>query len=238
MGPGVGHMRALIVGGTNGLGREIAKIFKAGGYDVLVAGRVKRDEDFRYLPLSISSEDYTLGSQLDMLARESFPCDILVYASGYYQEGLITDLSDDRIKDMMLVGVTAPAMLLSRMLDVKDVERSESHKGLNTFIAITSTSQWTPRKLEPVYTAAKAGLGMLSRSLAEDGRIKKVLVAGPAGMKTDFWKDTDKDTKDMLDPKWVAERIVHDYYAEDYRYKFIKIHRNPARVEIADIVNT
>lgn len=223
-------MRALIVGGTNGLGREIAKALKAEGNDVYVAGRHKRDEDLRYLPLYIGSYPMSgIEGQLDMIAQESSPCDLLVYAAGYYQEGLISDLKDVEIKDMMLVGVTAPALLLSRMLSVKE---PQAPKG---FIAITSTSQWTPRRLEPVYTAAKAGLGMLARSLAEDGRIKKVLVAGPAGMKTDFWKGTGKDVSDMLDPKWVAEKVLQAFNDPfDFKYKFIKVHRNPARVEIAE----
>lgn len=219
---------ALVVGGTNGLGQEIAAGLKAQGYGVYVAGRQKRSEEFGYLPLAISSDPVTdIQHQLTVIASAIGPCDLLVYATGFYQEGFIDDLSDSNIKDMMLAGVEVPAMLLSRLLYVQD--------NLPGFIAITSTSQFTPRQKEPVYTAAKAGLGMLARSLAEDDRIGKVLVAAPAGMKTDFWKGTNKDTSDMLDPKWVAEKVLQAYNdTYDFKYKFLKIHRNPPRTELAD----
>lgn len=219
--------RALIVGGTNGLGRELA-LTLAPDYEIAVAGRTKRDV-FNFFPLSLSAapkDNVSVAHQLNTIAKE-WPCDLIVYAAGFYQEGRITDLSDNAIADMMLVGVSAPAMLLSRYLGL--------YNRLDGFIAITSSSQWTPRKLEPVYTASKAGLGMLARSLAEDGRINKTFVAGPTGMKTPFWDGTGKDTKEMLDPKWVAEQIV-GAYAGSFRYRFIKIHRCPSRVEIADTV--
>ena len=75
---------------------------------------------------------------------------------------------------------------------------------------------------------------MFANSLSLDSQVGKVLVAAPAGMKTSFWRETTKDTSDMLDPKWVAEQIVKSYNDGQFDYKFIKILRNPPRVEVAD----
>jgi short-subunit dehydrogenase len=89
---------------------------------------------------------------------------------------------------------------------------------LEELITITSTSHWTPRKLEPIYNFVKAGAGHFSNSMAEDGRVGKVLVAGPAGMNTEFWDGVERNDLDtMLDPKWVAEQIM-ELHKDNYGY--------------------
>jgi hypothetical protein len=54
--------------------------------------------------------------------------------------------------------------------------------------------------------------------------------AGPAGMDTNFWKGTGQDTSKMNKPEWVAEQIVKAR-DNDYSYKYIRILREPPRVE-------
>lgn len=144
---------------------------------------------------------------------------------GFYQEGNISDVSDEDIANMTNVGLLAPAMLLQRILKKQDK--------LAGFIAVTSTSQWTPRLLEPIYTAVKSGLGMLANSVSLDERIDRVLVAGPAGMNTRFWENSPRDMSTMLDPKWVAEQVL-DQYSGDFKYKLARILRGPARVEVIE----
>lgn len=162
--------------------------------------------------------------QLDPLLADIGLVDVLIYAAGYYQEGLIDTLSDDAILTMIHVGLTAPALLVQRL-----------KKQLNNpvdLLFVTSSSQYTPRKLEPVYTAVKSGLGMLGASLALDPAIGKVLVLAPSGMSTPFW-DSSKDTRDYLDAEWVAQQTMALFDASfDYRYAHVL--RSPARIEIVD----
>ncbi len=74
---------------------------------------------------------------------------------------------------------------------------------------------------------------MLSNSVSFDERVGKVLVAGPAGMNTRFWEKNPRDMSNMLDPKWVAEQIL-DQYSGNFKYKFARILRGPARVEVVE----
>lgn len=218
-------MNALIIGGTSGLGLELAKkltkthsVFVTGRTDPALGG-------IHFLPLEIDSTSQW-EAKIDDILESIGQVDTLIYAVGYFQDGRITDLTNDDIKTMMNVGVNA-AMFVTKQL----LERQER---LPEFIAITSTSQWTPRLYEPVYTAAKAGLGAYANSLSLDERVKKTLVAGPAGMATNFWHDTDPkahDTSKMLDPVWVADEIMKLRDTEA-AYTFAKIMREPARVEI------
>lgn len=218
----------LIVGGSSGLGLELARILNCNkNYSIAITGR--RDphehEEIKFISLDLGHAEH-LPRQLTQLVEDYAPnTDILIYAAGFFQEGTISDLSDEDIMAMESVGVLAPAMLLQRLL--------KKRAALEGFIAITSTSQWTPRLLEPVYTAAKAGLGMMAHSISLDERIGKVLVAAPSGMRTRFWEKSTRNMNAMLDPAWVAKQIL-DHYEETFDYRFIRILRDEPRVEIVE----
>lgn len=215
--------KALIVGGSSGLGLALAQLL-AKDHEVTVTGRQNPEIanlQFRYLELGGDS----LRADLDLFVSELSEMDLVVYAAGFFQEGTISDLLDADIEKMNRVGLLAPEMLLQRLL------RKQSN--LPGFIAITSTSQWTPRLLEPVYTAVKSGLGMLASSISLDDRVGKVLVLGPAGMRTRFWEEDGRDTSDMLDPEWVATETLK-LWDKDFEYMFVRALRNRPRVEIVE----
>jgi len=125
---------------------------------------------------------------------------------------------------MVNVGLIAPAMLINRL-------KNNSSKPLK-LILITSSSQYTPREFEPMYTSVKGGLGMLGASLAQDPELGKIVVVAPSGMKTPFWED-DRDVSKYLDPKGVAEEIVK-LSAGEFKYRYAKILRDPPKVEILE----
>ncbi|MBI4232620.1 SDR family NAD(P)-dependent oxidoreductase [Candidatus Peregrinibacteria bacterium] len=216
---------ALVVGGTSGLGLQLA-LGLVPMYKVTVTGRKDpQDSRLSFAYLDINPRE-SLSQKLDAVVSNSRHLDLLVYAAGFYQEGKIDILSDEEITKMAYVGFNAPVMLLQRIL-----KRQQSLPG---FIAITSTSQWTPRLLEPVYTGVKAGLGMLASSLSLDSRIEKTLVVAPAGMATEFWAGTGRDMTSMLDPAWVAKQILNQYPGA-FAYKFVRLLREPLRVEVGDV---
>jgi short-subunit dehydrogenase len=217
-------MNTLIIGGTSGLGLELAKNLQASGNEVYVTGRRQLDApSLHYEAFDLSAPD--LPGRLHELVMKLPDISTLVYAAGYFQEGRITDLSERQIEEMIDVGGRGLIYAVQTVL----AEQGE----LDELITITSTSQWTPRKLEPVYNFAKAGAAHFSNAMAEDGRVGKVLVAGPAGMDTAFWEGTDHDVSTMLDPAWVAGEIMK-LRDDDYQYRFAKIMREPARVEVVE----
>lgn len=218
------NKNALIIGGTSGLGLKIALIL-SNDHQVFVTGRKDPENgQLQFRSLELSGD--VLGEKMDRLLAELPEIDILVYAAGFFQEGTISDLSDSDILKMSQVGLVAPAMLLAKLL--------RKQNKLSGFIAITSTSQWIPRLLEPMYTGVKAGLGMLANSLSLDENIGKVLVVGPAGMSTRFWDKDGRDTSDMLDPKWVATKTLK-LWEKDFEYKYARALREPHRIEIIEI---
>lgn len=215
----------LIVGGSSGLGLELAKQYLALGHTVHITGRQDPQVAglaFHFFPIDAHTAE--LPARVEALVSQLPPMNTLIYAAGYYQEGRIDQLNPQDIIEMTNVGLLAPALL---------VQRLKNNPGCPLkIIFITSTSQFTPRELEPVYTAVKSGLGMLGSSLALDAALGKVVVVAPAGMKTAFWSD-DKDTSTMLDVEWVAKQIL-DLSGGPFKYRFAKIMRAPARVELVE----
>lgn len=217
-------MNVLIVGGTSGLGLELAKLY-AKEHKVIITGRKDPKEhnlEFRSLPLSKSVQ---LKQDIENFVGTLPHIDAFVYAAGFYQEGTVTELGTQDIKDMLDVGINAPIWFVRELL--------QQHGKLDQFVAVTSTSQWTPRLKEPIYTATKAALGHFANSVSLDPRIKKTLVAGPAGMTTEFWRMTEQDKTNYNSAHWVAGQIF-EALTPDYSYAFIRILRDPARTELVE----
>jgi NAD(P)-dependent dehydrogenase (short-subunit alcohol dehydrogenase family) len=214
------HKTCLIIGGTSGLGLVLARQL-ADEYHVIVTGRTDPQIgglEFYQLELG-KTEDIT--GFVASLPTISF----LIDAAGYFQEGAVGDITDVDIIKVVNVTLLAP-MLIVRELLVKQGT-------LDEFIAISSTSQWKPRLDEPIYTAAKAGLGMFSNSLALDPNVGKVMVFAPGGMNTPFWRDTDKDTSSWLDPKMVARELL-ELRNLTYEYLCVKLPRDAAKAEVIE----
>ena len=215
----------LIIGGTSGLGLELAKIYDALGHTVFITGRKDPNiHSLHFFKLSIDQNNKNLVTQIDELIRNIDKINTLIYVAGYYQEGKIDQLNDKEILEMINIGLTAPAILIQRL-------KNNPGKPLKIMF-VTSSSQYTPRELEPIYTAVKSGLGMLGASLSLDQSIGKVLVVAPSGMKTPFWNDS-HNTSGYLNPTWVAEQIV-ELSSGPFKYRYAKILRNPEQVEIVE----
>lgn len=216
---------ALIIGGSSGLGLELGLLFEE-DHRVFITGRHNPEKSgLACTILDLSTGPRELGSALDALLGSIPPVTLLVYAAGFSQQVPISSLEDSDIAAMISVGLTAPAMLIQRVI--------RKQRDLPGLIMITSTSQWIPRPHEPLYTSVKAGLGMLGNSLSFDPAIGKVLVAAPGGMATPFWRNDEKDVSGMLDAPWVA-RQIQAQFREKFRYRFVRIPRDPARVEIGE----
>ena len=236
-------MPSLVVGGTSGLGLELAKALRASGDGVEVLGRFasrtvitpgsldapEMAGALDMLGLGFVEFDLTApalpGRVVDLVGRLS-EISTLVYAAGYRQDGRVTDLGEGQIENMLDVCGRGLIYFVRAIL--------ERQGGLAELITVTSTSQWTPHREEPVYCFAKAGAAHFSNAMAEDGRVGKVLVVGPSGMRTPFWAKSARDDFDsMLDPVWVAGQMM-ELREGEYRYRFAKILRGPARVEVVE----
>ena len=218
-------MRSLIIGGTSGLGLEIARLLRDAGDEVIITGRKNPDErglQFQKFDLDLGG---VLAKEVDAFVSTLPQIDRFVYSAGFYQEGNITELEEHSIHKMLDVSLHAPIWFTRELL--------RGQGTLPQYIAITSTAQDVPREKEIVYSAGKAGFAQFANSLSLDPRVGKVLVVAPGGIKTTFWQATKHDTSTFNDPVWVAKQIV-EALAIDFEYAMVKVLRNPARTEVVE----
>jgi NAD(P)-dependent dehydrogenase (short-subunit alcohol dehydrogenase family) len=216
--------KILIIGGSSGLGLEIAKRYVSEGHNVCITGRNNPNlESATFVEFQINSDTSSLRRSIDGVV-ENFPeVNTLVYAAGFYQEGHIDQLTDEEILLMTNVALVAPMLFVQRLKNNNSLPLK--------VILITSSSEYTPRELEPVYCATKAGLGMFGASLVLDKEIGKVVVIAPSGIATPFWKGTNKDTSEMLDSCWLADEVIK-LSGGEFKYKYARILKNPPRTEV------
>ena len=218
----------LVVGGSSGLGLELARKYRDMGATVHVTGA--RDEflftekGMTYHKFKIDHDGNALIRQVDKL-RNSLPeIHTLVYSAGFYQPGHVENTVDHDVLRMNNVNMNAPHLL------VKNLKvRLGKEKKLKVII-IASTSARKAREFEPFYSSGMAGRLMFGRCIGPDYGLGKVMVASPAGMDTPFWDhDKGRDVSTYLYPTWVAEQII-EQSRRTFKYLDIELERNPARI--------
>lgn len=221
--------KILIVGGTSGLGLDLARHYVREGHTVCITGR--HDPELAgslFIELDMNDDKTQLIRDIDSVLAKFPVVNTLIYTAGYSQRSHIDALTDEDIAQMTNVGLLAPMLLVKRLKNNLDTPLK--------LMLITSSSQYTAREMEPVYCAIKAGLGMFGASLVRDKAIGKVLVAAPSGMKSTFWRHDNIDTSGMLETHWVADQIV-ELSGGKFKYKFAKILRDPARVVVEECLD-
>lgn len=167
--------RALVTGGTRGIGAAIAVAFAAQGARVAIHGREDPGSQ-RFADehgFSFISGDFAEESQVDRVADSALAVlgglDILVNNAGMEQLSTVGRLNRSAVRRQLAVNLDAPILLTDRLVPAL-------RNGINpSVINITSIHSAVPAWGNAVYGAAKAGLEQFTRTLAVE--------LGPAGVR-------------------------------------------------------
>lgn len=165
---------ALVTGGTDGIGLEIARLLKAKGAGVAVCGR--RDdllEKAQTEGMEAIKADLSTAAGCASLAAAwaERPLDILVNnagMSGNFGPGEPLDLA--LTDQAIFLNLNAPMHLIGQMLPTM-LDRPEA-----AIVNVTSGLAIAPRAGGPVYCATKAGLRSFTQSLRYNLRSTNVRV--------------------------------------------------------------
>lgn len=199
----------IILGGTSGLGWQLAVQLRQRGQRVVVLGRTydatQHGEGFEldvYYADQVTHavqrlQDVATGQQLDQF----------VWAAGYGWRGDFQDQPDARA--MADVNFAGPLPLVQWAW-----RRMAAQSKPSTVTVIGSTSSITPRADEAVYVATKHAQAGLARSLGLQAAAQhmpvRVALFLPGAMKTPFWEWRQKpaDYAHFNDPANVARHII------------------------------
>ena len=195
--------RAIVTGGSRGIGYQISKIFLEEGARVLAVSRdpAKLAGAQEQLPaLETLSADVSIASEVDRIAAwadaEWGAIDILVNNAGVLlgdERGLTTG-SDESFLSTLQVNVFGAYSCTKRLLPL--LLRSDDPRIVN----VGSMSGMMGRNMRNSYGVSKAALHALTLATANELRGKVAVNALAPG-----WVKTDMSPNGPGDPRWSAE---------------------------------
>lgn len=192
--------RVLVVGGSKGIGRQIAIRLATEGYEVFVSGRNEKQLDdgviaecaARNLKIGKLVFDMTspqdVKAQYDLVFGENTP-DIIVYNAGCNADNLFAFMSEDEWSTVLRTNTDG------FFNTVQPVIGDMISRKFGRVIVISSVSGQTGQVGQVNYSAAKAALIGAAKALAREVARKNVLVnvVAPGVIDTDMVKDLPKE---------------------------------------------
>jgi hypothetical protein len=210
----------LITGGTSGIGRELAKLFAADAYQVILVARdqQKLNETAETLAeihgakvITISKDLFKPESALELYQEVSdsgLQVDVLVNDAGQGVYGLFTETELQRQLDIIQLNVSSLVALTHYFL--KDMVSRKDGKILN----LSSVAGKIPGPWQAVYHGTKAFVQSFTEAIRSEVKDKGITVTAllPGVTDTDFFNKADmtrskvaQDKDDMADPAEVAK---------------------------------
>jgi 3-oxoacyl-[acyl-carrier protein] reductase len=150
------NKRALVSGGTRGIGAAIAARLRADGVDVVITG-TRAAEGVRAVDFADVAATRAFA---DALAREDF--DILVNNAGINKIGPFETLDPDDFARIQQVNVTAPFLLMRAL--VPGMRR----QGWGRIVNVTSIFGVVSKEQRAPYSASKFALDGMTAALAAE----------------------------------------------------------------------
>jgi 3-oxoacyl-[acyl-carrier protein] reductase len=169
---------ALITGGSRGIGYAIAKRLQADGIKVMAPARTEMDL------LSDSSIDAYVRSVRGTV-------DILINNAGINVIASLTEIADRDLQDTMQIDLLAP-LRLAKALAPRMMERRYGRiVNISSIWAVVTKAGRLP------YSAAKAGLGGMTRALAVELAPYNILVnaLAPGFVNTELTRQNNSDAQ-------------------------------------------
>src|SRR5690606_6959169 len=165
---------ALITGGTNGIGLELAKLLAADRYNLIIVARdpVKLNEVRRQLMHRYPIEVVTIQKDLfegdapyrvyEMVKAKNLTVDILINNAGQGVYGKFMDTDLDRELDIIQLNIRASVVLTKHFL--KDMLARNTGKILN----LSSIAGKVPGPYQAVYHGTKAFVHFFSEAIRSE----------------------------------------------------------------------
>jgi gluconate 5-dehydrogenase len=175
--------RALVTGGTQGIGAAISKGLGEAGAELIINARDRNKLD-AYVSTLLASGITAHGVLFDItdsaavqkavaqMEEQIGPIDILVNNAGIIKRAPAEELSDDDWQAVLQTDLTAPFLLC------KYVGRYMIGRKQGKIINICSLMSELGRDTVAAYAAAKGGLKMLTRNLATEWAPHNIQVNG------------------------------------------------------------
>jgi 3-oxoacyl-[acyl-carrier protein] reductase len=171
---------AIITGSARGIGRATAELFIREGAKVLIndidadvadqaAGEIRGDT-------AVFGGDLTKPGVCDDLVARAYDdfgqVDIVVNNAGYTWDGVVHKMSDEQFQAMLDIHTIVPFRVIRALAphwrDAAKAERGEGHEVFRKIVNVTSISGTMGNAGQANYSAAKAGVTGLTKTIAKE----------------------------------------------------------------------
>ena len=195
----------VITGASDGLGLQLAKLYKEEGK--LVVNISRSESKYADVNILLSLRE---GAEIQKAAQEVMkieePLEALVNCAGAFSAQKLGEITEDEIKRMMSTNLKPAILLVSKMLD-------RILKDKTDIVNVASTAGLNGYADEATYGASKWAIRGFSKNLQTEfkGKPNRVISFCPGGMKTNFFeKATGSDTTEegsWMNPEDVAKAL-------------------------------
>jgi 3-oxoacyl-[acyl-carrier protein] reductase len=171
---------AIITGSARGIGRATAELFISEGAKVLIndidadvadqaAGEIRGDT-------AVFGGDLTKPGVCDELVARAYDdfgrVDIVVNNAGYTWDGVVHKMSDEQFQAMLDIHTIVPFRVIRALAphwrEAAKAERGEGHEVFRKIVNVTSISGTMGNAGQANYSAAKAGVTGLTKTIAKE----------------------------------------------------------------------
>ncbi len=201
-----------LTGGTDGIGLCLARELSTKGANLLVIGRRPRTEtqlpdNIAYHAIDLSTDTCTAEIAQKISNMGWRHLDFLIHNAGLGYVGALDQQTDQSIKDILNVNLTAPLIITNALFPLLQ-------KKHGTLCLIGSTAKGRSTPDFAVYTASKTALSDMARNLRTEWREKiDVQEINPGPTKTSFHAKSGLKNPPMaflfMKPQEVAQEIGH-----------------------------
>ena len=212
---------ALITGGTEGIGLELARLFARDGYGLILVARTASTLQQRARELAGQYGVDVVPIACDLMqpgaadalyedvAARGLQVQVLVNDAGQGQYGLFVEQDLPRLLDVIQLNVTALTVLTHRFL------RDMVARGQGRILQLASIASQVPGPWQAVYHATKAYVLQLSEALANELKDTGVTVTAlqPGATDTDFFRKAGMQGSRIVDtPLSDPAEVARDGY--------------------------
>jgi 3-oxoacyl-[acyl-carrier protein] reductase len=196
---------ALITGASGGIGTAIVEKLIEDGYHIYVHYHqnerainelIKAYEPYKKMLLPIQADLTNHNGVQELINQITMPIDLLVLNSGNSYYGLVTDMSDEEIEQMIALHITSPFRLTQKLIPAM-VKKREGN-----IIVISSIWGIVGASCEVLYSMVKGGQNSFVKALAKELAPSNIRVnaIAPGAIKTRMLSNfTEEELKALED---------------------------------------
>lgn len=214
-------MNAVITGASKGIGRAVAEVFAASGYNLYLCSRnevalYKTMEELitHYPGIHVKAKARDLSTREgvesfgEWILDNSITIDVLVNNAGLFEPGSVYNEPDGTLERMMAVNLYS-AYHLTRKLIRRMMEQSDRHGSRGHIFNICSIASLNAYKNGGAYSISKYALHGFSKNLREEMKPHAIKVTSvfPGAAYTDSWAASGIDPHRLMEAKDIAKMI-------------------------------